>query len=386
MILFLGVLTSNSQELESLRNERLKRLEEIELAEELLNKTKTDRENQMKQLNLISKKINNQQSIIQGINRELAILRRQISNYENEILRLDQEIEYMKEEYARMIYKTYLSMKSYNRAQYVLAAADFNQAFKRIKYIQQYSKYRKEQAKKIKEKTEEVGQKRNRLQEDKSRKDELVIRYRRGMISLNNDRGEKESLVKNLQSQEQQIRKELEEKRRAYKRIEEEIERILAMARGEERGTTGLRMTPEEKILSNEFTQNQGRLPWPVRKGVITTTVGKHKHEVLKRVEIENKGIGIATEAGAGVYSVFEGKVSMVANMPGMNYTVLIQHGEFFSVYQNLVEVSVKKGDRVEIKQLIGRAFRKGNAETSEIQFGIWKGTSVMDPELWLAK
>lgn len=193
-------------------------------------------------------------------------------------------------------------------------------------------------------------------------------------------------MVTNLQKREQQIRKELDEKRRAYRVIEQEIEKILAAAVGEERGSTGLRMTPEEKILSNEFSQNMGRLPWPVTRGVVTSHVGKRNHDVLKRVQIENKGIGILTEAGAPVSAVFEGKVMMVAVMQGLNNTVLVKHGEYFSVYQNIVDVKVKKGDRVTLKMEIGRAFNDGVSKTSEIHFGIWKGTEVLNPEIWLAR
>jgi len=378
--------TSQSQDLEKLRSEREQYLKEISLSEELLQKTASDRQSSMQELNLIQSNIKNRQRIIDGINRELVILRRQIRNYELEIVKLEDEIEKKKETYSKIIYKVFLSQKSYNKAQYILAAADFNQAFKRIKYVQQYSKFRKEQLESIHQKTLELKEKREKLESDKREKDKLVVENQRSIINLNNDQRQQERVVKQLQSKEKQIRQQIDEKKRAYKMIEDEIEKILAAAVGAETGSTGLRMTPEEKILSNEFSQNKGRLPWPVTRGVVTSKVGKQNHEVLKMVQVENKGIGITTESGAPVLAVFEGKVMMVAVMQGMNNTVLVKHGEFFTVYQNLVDVKVKKGDRVTLKMEIGRAYKEAGASTSEIQFGIWKGTEVLNPEEWLAK
>ncbi|MCD6396294.1 MAG: peptidoglycan DD-metalloendopeptidase family protein, partial [Spirochaetaceae bacterium] len=332
------------------------------------------------------RKIQSRQKIINGINKEIRIIDRKINNYEREISALEEELKLLKDEYARMIYKSYFSLKSFDKAQFILAATDFNQAFKRIKYLQQYSKYRREQAAKIQKKTAEINLKKEKLKNEKEEKDKLIIRNRKSVIALNNDKSKQVQIVQSLQSREKQIKRQIARKKAAYKKIESAIRNILAKASGKETGTTGMKLTPEMKILSNEFSQNIGKIPWPVKRGVITSKVGKHKHEVLKRVEVENKGVGIATVGGANVYAVFDGKVSMVAAIRGMNTTVLIQHGEYFTVYQNLVDIAVKNGQRVKVGQLIGKAFKAKNQENSEIQFGIWKGTRVLDPEIWLAK
>jgi len=388
LILLICILSNSlsAQDIESLRNERLKSLKEIELAEELLNKTKADKQNQLERLSLVNRKIQSRQKIINGINKEIKIIDRKINNYEREISALEEELKLLKDEYARMIYKSYFSLKSFDKAQFILAATDFNQAFKRIKYLQQYSKYRREQAAKIQKKTAEINLKKEKLKNEKEEKDKLIIRNRKSVIALNNDKSKQVQIVQSLQSREKQIKRQIARKKAAYKKIESAIRNILAKASGKETGTTGMKLTPEMKILSNEFSQNIGKIPWPVKRGVITSKVGKHKHEVLKRVEVENKGVGIATVGGANVYAVFDGKVSMVAAIRGMNTTVLIQHGEYFTVYQNLVDIAVKNGQRVKVGQLIGKAFKAKNQENSEIQFGIWKGTRVLDPEIWLAK
>ena len=150
--------------------------------------------------------------------------------------------------------------------------------------------------------------------------------------------------------------------------------------------TGRVNLTPEMKIVSDDFTQNKGRLPWPVERGVITERFGMHKHPVLKKVMVDNPGINMSTEKSQPIRAVFKGTVKNIFQVPGANIAIIIQHGEYFTVYQGLVDVQVKKGQEVELKQQLGKAFADPNETSSQLHFEIYKGTQRMNPELWLAK
>ncbi len=154
----------------------------------------------------------------------------------------------------------------------------------------------------------------------------------------------------------------------------------------ESTGGSDMGLTPEMKIISNEFGQNQGRHAWPVERGVITSKHGRHRHEVLKNVVVDKPGIDIATDGGAPVRAIFDGQVNSILSIRGANLAVLIQHGEYFSVYHNLVDVRVKKGDIIQRLQVIGNAYKAEGENQSQIHFQLWKGTQNMNPELWLAR
>jgi septal ring factor EnvC (AmiA/AmiB activator) len=206
------------------------------------------------------------------------------------------------------------------------------------------------------------------------------------MAGLSNDKKAREVYIKDLQRQEKQVKRDLEALKASYRKLENEISKLVAGATGSEVSSSGMRMTPEEKIISNEFSQNRGRLPWPVSRGVISMAHGRQDVPGLRDVEIENPGISIVTEDKAVVQAVFEGKVSRVMLMAGGNLCVLVKHGEYFSVYVNIGDLKVKEGDQVKIKQEIGRAMRGGKEGNPELIFQIWKGRENLDPEKWLSR
>jgi septal ring factor EnvC (AmiA/AmiB activator) len=390
LILFLcgfGVWVSplKAQDLNQLKSEREKSLSEIARTEELLKKTETSRKNESQNLRLLNRKITARESVIRNINKEINILSQQIENGEDSIQRLSSEIKALKEDYAKVIYKTYLNRNAYHRAQYIFAASDFNQAFKRLKYMQQYARFRKQQAERIEAKSEALRQLVSSLETDKDQKSVLLTTGRKEVASLNQDKKQQESYVKDLQKKEKQLRKDLDNQRAIFKKLENEISRIIAAATGSEVSASGMRLTPEMKIISNEFSQNMGRLPWPVAKGIITMGYGLQNYPGLKNGQIDNKGIDITTEENAPVLAVFEGKVTSIVVVATSLKAILIQHGEYFSVYSNLESVNVKVGDNVKIKQQIGTVGRN-NSGSNEIHFEIWKERSNLNPENWLAK
>ena len=377
---------SSAQEINDLQAERKKFLEDILFTEELLSKTASNKMSQLSQVKLLSGKIKSREKVVNNISREVRQLDKIIDARGIDIIELQEELKLLKKDYSRMIQKAYQTKRSYDKAQYILAANDFNQAFKRIRYMQQYNKFRREQASGIMIKADSLGLQIENLKSDKERKKDLMNSQKSEVTRLNNEKKVKNRVVQNLSKEERKLRAQLQEKRRAMDEIENEINRIMALATGGNTKEEGMTLTPEMKIISNEFGQNKGRLPWPVQRGVIVSKYGKHKHEVLKAVDVDNNGVDIATSGGANARSIFDGKVSNVISIKGANLTVIIQHGEYFSVYNNLVDVKVKKGDMVQGKQNIGKVYYDNEGGNSELHFQLWKGLSTQNPESWLAR
>lgn len=377
---------ANAQEIKDLQAEREKYLEDILYTEELLSKTASNRMSQLSQVKLLSGKIESREKVVNNISREVRQLDKIIDERGNDIIELQEEVTLLKKDYSRMIQKAYQTKRSYDKAQYILAANDFNQAFKRIRYMQQYNKFRREQASEIMKKADSLELQIENLKSDKERKKILMNSQKNEVVRLNNEKKVKNRVVQNLSKEEKKLRSQLQEKRRAMDEIENEINRIMAVATGGNTKEEGMQLTPEMKIISNEFGQNKGRLSWPVERGVIVSKYGKHKHEVLKAVDVDNSGVDIATSGGANARCIFDGKVSNVISIKGANLTVIIQHGEYFSVYNNLVDVTVKKGDMVQGKQNIGKVYYDNKGGNSELHFQLWKGLSTQNPEAWLAR
>ncbi|TSA35363.1 MAG: hypothetical protein D4R64_09840 [Porphyromonadaceae bacterium] len=374
------------QDINQLRSQRDKSLLDISRTEELLKQTQTNRQNELQNLKLTNRKIIVRHKVISGINNEISLLDKTIRNNEAAIDTLESEITVLKKDYGNVILKTYLNRNAYHRSQYIFAASDFNQAFKRLKYMQQYARFRKSQAEKIEVKTEELRRINVKQEEDKNQRRDLLLVEKREMAKLSNDQKDQEGYVKDLQKQERQVKKDLEAQKATFKKLEKEIAKLIAAATGSEMSSSGMRMTPEEKIISNEFSQNIGRLPWPVARGVISMGHGRQNAPGLRNVEIDNLGISIITEDEAIVQAVFGGKVSSIMSLAGGNLAVLIKHGEYFSVYVNISDLKVKVGDNVKIKQEIGRATHNGKEGNPEFNFQIWKGQDNQDPEKWLSK
>ena len=375
------------QDIDLLRTQRLKSLEDIARTEELLKKTEETRQNEYQKLKLVNRNITVRNKVINGISNEISLIDRQIKKNNIEIDTLQKEIVALKRDYANVIYRTYLNRNAYHRSQYIFAASDFNQAFKRLKYMQQYARFRKGQAEKIEDKTEELRKVNARQEADMNMRSDLLVDEQREMRKLSKDKKDQDGYVKQLQKQEKQVRKELEAQKATFKKLEREIAKLIAAATGTEVSSGGMKMTPEEKIISNEFSQNIGRLPWPVAKGVISMGHGKHNVPGLRSdVFIDNQGINIVTEENQMVQAVFDGKVSSVMVLPGGNLCILIKHGEYFSVYVNIGDPKVNVGDNVKRKQEIGRAINNGKDGNPEFVFQIWKGKINLDPEKWLSK
>jgi septal ring factor EnvC (AmiA/AmiB activator) len=381
---------------EQLQKERSRLEEEIRYTNELLEKTRKSKKASVNEVVLLQNKIRKREQLIAAFDRELRSIDRDISGAGKEIQRLEAELQSLREEYARMIYYAQKNKNAYSRLMFIFSAESFNQAYRRLKYFQQYSEYRRRQAELIRKTEGELTQRIALLEGQKQEKTVILEEEKDERSKLQKERQDKNLTLNSLKQQEKTLLQTLREKEKARQKLNQEIERIIAEEIRKAREAGGSRskaapsdafeLTPEELELSASFESNQGKLPWPLERGVISGTFGEHDHPVLKGIKTKSNGVDIMTSGGSVARAVFKGKVSRVMNVPKYNTVVIIRHGEFLSVYSNLTDVTVKMGDMVSTKQPIGRVAQSAEEEKTELHFEIWKGKTVLNPEPWLAR
>lgn len=368
---------------------------EIENTNQLLAETKKNKKLSLNQLVMLNKKISVREELISTINNEIAVLNRQIKENNESINGLQKDLTKLKAEYAKMIYYAYKNQDSYSRLMFVFASADFEQAYMRLKYLQQYSDYRHKQAERIIATKKNLNEKVQDLETKKSDQRVLLGSEETEKQSLTSEKTEKEQVFSELQKQESKLKKDLEKKKQDAQKLQQAIQRVIekelekaqAQAVKENKPKPQkLILTPESQQLSNSFSSNKSKLPWPVAKGVISEHFGVHPHPLMKDIEINNNGVDITTNSGSLARAVFEGEVKAVVNMPGAGQFILLRHGEFLTIYSNLKDVYVKVGDKVTTKQNIGSVLFDEDDAKTVMHFEVWKGQIKLNPEDWLFK
>ena len=387
---FILAPNGHAQSRQSLEEQRRQTLLQIEETTRILEETQKNRTVSVDKLNLLIAQEKQFNRLISGINAEIAFADRQINETSVTISRMNNEIEKMKSEYARLVFQAYKSRGQYNKLVYVLSAKDFNEAYRRMKYFQQYSEFRKKQVADIKAKQEELQLVIAKLALQKTEKEKLLAEQIRENRRLGANKAEQNKEVNSLRAQERNLRTQLTAQQQKEKRLQAEIEKIIT-AELKRRNITPAnlydRLTPEERLISNNFKENKGRLPWPTEKGTITGFFGLNPSPLFKNVQVPNNGIDITTVGGATVRSVFDGEILEVGGHLGNNSFVLVQHGSYTTVYSNLVEVTKKKGDKVKSKEVIGKVYTEKGATSAVLHFEIWEGyKDKQNPELWISK
>ncbi len=393
---------------------------DIEMINNTLSKTSTNKRVTLKQLNGLRAQIRLREEKINTINSEVRLLNGEISQNVSNVRLLNSQLGQLKKDYSAMIVFAQKNQSSYSKLMYVFAASNFNQAYKRLKYLNQFGKYRMKQAGYIETTQQKVKLKISELNQNKNQKDNLLTDQVKEKKTLGNEKNNQEKVVKELTTQEKQLKRDLAQKQRDAQKLDrairQVIEREIALARrkaeeeariaaaklkaenlasaakaraeGREvvvattpkaKTTSILASTPESAKLSASFITNRGRLPWPVANGVITENYGTQK---IGGVTKDSKGWTIRTNQGATARSVFDGTVSKILEISGSNI-IIIRHGEFFTVYKNLESVNVSVGQKVSTKQPIGTvAVTEGSAD---LDFQLWKGMEDQNPAAWLA-
>ena len=407
-----------------LERERRTTLRRIKETSRILTQTQQKKEASIGQLNALKEKLVVQQSVIRNISTELKTVEADVQQTEGQVQQTRRSLDQLKAEYARLIYAASKTANSYNRLMFVFAAESFNQLMLRLRYVRQYSEVRKAQAAEITAAQQQLSHQLAGLNQQRTQKSTLLSSQMTEKGNLLNLKSQQDQVVTKLSQQEQGLRQELARRQRAVQqldeliavRVREEIaraaraaavaraSRAAAAARNNVGGGAGatsrtstaeadaaasrvdrVTLTPETAALSSSFADNRGQLLWPVARGFVSQHFGRHPHPVLKNVVVENRGVDIQTNAGEPVRAIFDGKVLTVSSIPGMNNIVMIQHGEYFTVYAKLRSVSVREGQTVSARQSIGTVYTDSDG-TSEVQFQLWRNSANLNPETWLGR
>lgn len=385
---------------ESLEKEIKSLQKDIETANKLLKETSKNKEVTLNQVTILDQKIKNRQKLINAYNEQIAMLEQSIRKGESHIESLNGELKTLREEYAKMVQFAYRNKSHYDQLEFLFASEDFNQAMQRMRYIQQFTDARKTKMDQIANTQKKVSDEVEANKKAKEEKAALLAEEQAQQEALKHEKEELNAQVAQLKKQEGNIKKSIKEKEAQAKKFQQEIDRIIAeeIRKANERaakeaakaGKTAkpdkMALTPSEKALSTSFTANKGKLPWPVERGVVSSSYGKHTSAVSSKVTVTNNGIDIATVENAKARCVFEGVVVSVVKPSASNIGVIIRHGDYFTVYSQLDEVYVNRGDKVKTKQEIGKVHTDRSEGKTEVHFELRQGTETLNPSLWLAK
>jgi septal ring factor EnvC (AmiA/AmiB activator) len=367
-----------------LEDMRKKNLQEIEYVDRMLRNTSTQKNENLNELRVIGKKLNLREKLINEYGQEISLLEYRISLNSLATAMLEEDLEKLKKEYAKSIVSAYKATKGTPALAFILASSDFNQGYKRLKYIQQVARYRRKETETIETIYLEVQNTKQRLENDRKNVNDLKNKEVRQKQILRDEQNRKERLINSLSRKEKQLKQDLEEKKRVARQIEKEIEKLIEEER--KRSET-VPMDREMKLIGDSFGENRGRIPWPVESGIITSHFGLQPHPVLKNVTEDNIGIEITSNGQTRAKAVFKGQVVRVFAISGANMAVIVRHGKYLTVYQNLVNVRVKAGDNTALGQDLGDVYMdNGAGGKSVLKFMIYEEKKKLDPEQWLLK
>jgi len=377
-----------AQNRKELENKKKKVLQDIEYTNKLLKETEASKKDSYNNLVLINKKVESRQQLILTISEEIALIDQRIEDNKAIIELMEADLKKLKDDYAAMIYFAYKNRKTYNNLMFILSSRDFNQAYRRLKYLQQYTEFRKKQVLAIQSTQLMLDTQIARLEKEKQAKELLLNEKNVETNKLKEEQQDQTKTLNNLKSKEADLKKKLKQQQESASKLQREIEKMIADEAKISSGgkSNNYVLTPSEKLTSTNFANNKGKLPWPVEKGVITSQFGKQAHPVLQNVTIDNAGIDISTNSGAVVRAVFEGEVRRVFALPGAQNAVIIRHGNYLSVYTHLASVKVKAGDKVTTKQAIGVVYTDNEENKTIVHLEIWYESTKQNPSTWLAK
>ncbi|MFN8206808.1 MAG: peptidoglycan DD-metalloendopeptidase family protein [Bacteroidales bacterium] len=369
-----------------LEKKKYKTQQEIEYSAKLLEETERTKKETLQRLDLLNFQIDKRNYLIDNLSEELEDLEISSREYQRIIESLREDLEILNGEYVKILRYSSVIGKRHELFMFILASNSVVQAYNRLMYIKRYASFRSGQMKLIQSTISEIDNKRSELEKIKFQKSITLNQKEKEAERLKGELIVKGKLVKNLKNKESELKRSIREKERIAKELTEQIEKVLEEERRKMKSKREIELTPEEKIVAGDFLKNKGRLPWPTERGVITGKYGQQAHPLIKNTVIQNNGIDITTESGSIVRALFGGTVTKVVAILGANYTVIVRHGNFYSVYQNMIDVKVKKGDVVKTMQKIGSVDDGKSEKTSVLHLEIWQNFDRMNPEEWLSK
>ena len=364
-----------------LQQEKQENLRKIEEAKKILSQTTNKKQNTLGQLTALNQRIKAQEGLITSIRGELSYLTDEIEETNLIIATLEEDLKKLKKEYASMVYAAYKANQGFNKLTFIFSAKSFNQFFMRLKYMEQYGKARRTQAQQINRVQNTLTDQITIIESKRSEQNILLAEQIKENRSLANLRENQSSLVTNLQKQEKQLKEDLEDRKNAVAKLDKLINDIIkeeiAKAKSAEKSTS-----EAASRLASGFVENKSKLPWPV-SCFVSKKFGRQPHPVLKGITENNSGINIQTKENEKVKAIFNGQVTMVAFVPLLGNTIVVSHGDYFTVYAGLKEVLVKKGQAITTGQELGNILTNKDG-VSELKFEVRKSVTALDPQQWL--
>lgn len=391
LLFWLLPMVAGAQNQTALQQRKQQLQQEIEYTQTLLRQTSIDARASVNQVAVLQEQIKRRSEMIETINDEVYLLNIEIEAISEKIDQLETDLEQLKEEYAKIIYFTYKNRSSYDKLLFVLSAENFNQSYRRFLYLQQYASYRREQAELLLEKRRELSQALALKQQTVQQKEQLMQVRKEEAVALIEEREHQQQMLATLRHRTTQLRRELQQKQQQAQQLEDRVVDIITAeidsTANSARQTTHPEYSLPENFDFSGFRQNKGKLPWPVASGVVTSFFGVQEHPVLAGVQIVNNGIDINTGKGAIVRAVYGGIVKDIVELPGANKAVLVAHGEYYTLYSNLVQVDVARGEAISTLQKIGTVFTDAqNNNQTILKFQVWHLQNKLNPMDWLSE
>ena len=380
----------NSKKQKELEVQRLRLKKEIKKINSILFNNIKIRKSALTQVEDLQVKLNVRLELLKVTNEQANLLTTRISINERNISTNRLELRNLKDEYANLIQKSYESKSLQNRLMFLFSSESFLQAYKRVQYLKQYASYRRKQGKAIANKTKLLQELNRILNNEKAEKILLIEENRLVQKQIEKDAQDQKSLIKTLEQKQTSLASQILKKEKQQKAIDREINRLIREAIAasnkalDKKRKKTFQLTPEAKLIADNFKANKGRLPWPLEKGVVVQGFGRQRHPVVKTTTIQSNGVILATEPLAKVRAVFEGEVMSVIVIKGSNPSVLIRHGSFITLYTNLAKLYVTKGEKVNAKQAIGEVFTNQQTGKTQFQFGIFNNVKALNPKEWI--
>lgn len=392
---------------EKLEQRKAQILKEIQDKQQQLENVQSKEKTVKNVLKIQTEKIELKEQLISTTEKQTKLLNNDMYINQVKINRLKKELGTLKEDYAKMILKSYKSRSEQSRAMFILSSQNFLQAYKRAQYMKQYASYRRMQGEEIQSKSVELETYNQKIGIQKTAKQKLIDENKKERVALEKEKMAQQELAKSIKKDKRQIIADIKKKQQQTRNIDSQIQKLLkaaiaaankktaAAAKASSKTSTATEikgsdssakivLTPEGQLISNNFKANKGKLPWPVEKGYVSLGYGDQAHPIYKTLVVHNSGVEITTDDGANARAVFGGEVISVIVLSPVNKAVMIQHGDYFTVYQNLSSVSVNKGDKVSIKENIGRIRTNGDTGKTVLKFTISQNTVYNNPASWL--
>jgi len=385
--------TGKQKELEA---RRLEIIDEIKQINALLSSNQTKKKSEITQIEDLSHKLSVRENLIKVTNQQANLLSREINNNQKQITENRNELKLLRESYARMLQQSYKNKNKQSRIMFLLSSNNFKQAYKRLKYLNQYAEYQKEQANKIKAKTITLQDANITLLAKKDAKKKLIADNKKEQKVLEVERKQHQKIMRAIKKDLSKYNAQIKKKQKEAKRIDRQIDKLISEAIAASNKKAGVKrttkksksfaLTAEAKVLAANFLDSKGKLPWPVEKGVLKLRYGKQPSPIDRNLTINSNGVRISTEKGAEVRAVFNGEVMAILTPKRSNPIVMIKHGNYITTYQNLGKVYVKTGDKVSTKQKIGEVFTNPRTGETVLKFRIDKDNKTQNPSSWIYK